>query len=79
MIGLWNFMLNKGKNVGEIEIEYSNAFEILSSLQHFSLMMSSFLLKLLHYADGNTMYVSQKSANIVINRLRHDFLLIMSE
>ena len=72
-------MLNKGKNFGEIVIEYSTAFEILSSFQHFSLMMSSFLLKLLHHADGNAMYFSNKSANIVINRLRHDFLLIISE
>ena len=33
-----------------------------------------FLLKLLNYADGNTMYSSDKNANIVINTLKHDFL-----
>ena len=32
-----------------------------------------FLLKLLQYADFNSMCSSEKNANIVINRLRHDF------
>ena len=32
-----------------------------------------FLLKLLHYANVNAMCPSEKNANIVINRLRHDF------
>ena len=32
-----------------------------------------FLLKLIHYADCNAMYSSNKNANIVINRLRHNF------
>ena len=35
-------------------------------------MISFFILKLLHYADDNAMYSSDKNANIVINRLRHD-------
>ena len=52
--------------------------------QHFFVMISSFLLKMLLYADGNTIYYSYKMAGIVINRLRLDFFdiqgpLIMSE
>ena len=37
------------------------------------LMISFFILKLLLYADGNAMYSSDKDANIMINRLRHNF------
>ena len=41
--------------------------------------LSFFLLKPLHfhcnYADDNTMYSYNKNANIVISRLRHDFVL----
>ena len=39
------------------------------------LCLSLSLLKLLHCAAGNAMYFSDKKTNIVINKLRHDFLI----
>ena len=53
----------------------ATSFYLWSSIfQYFLLIISFFLLKLLHYVDGNAMYSSDKNTNIVINRLRHDFL-----
>ena len=44
----------------------------------FLLIVSFFLLKIQLFAtDDNTIYSSDENANIVINRLRQDFVIIL--
>ena len=65
------------KNLNRRATSFNYFFKVSSLCQHFLLMISFFLLKLLDYTDGNAMYCSEENANIVINRLSHDFFLII--